>query len=117
MAVQVETAEGLENVDAIAATEGVDLVFVGPGDLSVSIDAIGPATCRPACGRNRDDHRGSTLAHGKASGMFCATPDAVGKWSATGASFIILASDTMFLGAEAAARCTAAREMAASAKA
>ena len=43
VAVQVETAEGLANVDAIAATEGVDVVFVGPGDLSVSIDALGPA--------------------------------------------------------------------------
>ena len=41
VALQVETAEGLDNVDAIAATEGVDVVFVG-GDLSVSIDAIGP---------------------------------------------------------------------------
>ena len=46
VAVQVETAEGLANVDAIAATEGVDVVFVGPGDLSVSIDAMGPARRR-----------------------------------------------------------------------
>ena len=30
VAVQVETAEGLAKVDAIAATEGVDVVFVGP---------------------------------------------------------------------------------------
>lgn len=31
--VQIETAEGLANVDAIAAVPGVDVVFVGPADL------------------------------------------------------------------------------------
>ena len=103
VAVQVETAEGLDNVDAIAATEGVDVVFVGPGDLSVSIDAIGPARRRPACAARSRRSSPPALAHGKAAGIFCATPEDVGKWSAAGASFFILASDTMFLGAEAAA--------------
>ncbi|TIU55865.1 MAG: 4-hydroxy-2-oxovalerate aldolase, partial [Mesorhizobium sp.] len=31
VAVQVETAEGLANIEAIAAVDGVDLIFVGPG--------------------------------------------------------------------------------------
>ena len=57
VAVQVETAEGLANVDAIAATEGVDVVFVGPGDLSVSIDAMGPAGAEEA--RTRRSRRSS----------------------------------------------------------
>ena len=57
VAVQVETAEGLANVDQIAATDGVDVVFVGPGDLSVSIDAMGPAGARQARPGDRDDHR------------------------------------------------------------
>jgi len=39
LAIQVETAEGLANIDAIAAVDGVDVIFIGPGDLSVSIDA------------------------------------------------------------------------------
>ncbi len=36
-AVMVETAGALEEVDAIAATPGVDLLFVGPFDLSLSL--------------------------------------------------------------------------------
>ncbi|PPK93738.1 4-hydroxy-2-oxoheptanedioate aldolase [Kineococcus xinjiangensis] len=36
-AVMVETRDGLANVDAIAATEGVDVVFVGPFDLSLEL--------------------------------------------------------------------------------
>lgn len=39
VAVMIETRAGLENAAAIAATPGVDLVFIGPGDLAL---ALGP---------------------------------------------------------------------------
>ena len=109
VAVQVETAQGLANIEAIAAVDGIDLVFVGPGDLSVSIDAVGPK------GADRLDVAiksiiTATLAHGRTAGIFCASPQNVGRWAAIGASFFVLASDTMFLGAGAAANCAAARE-------
>ncbi|MFN3868049.1 MAG: HpcH/HpaI aldolase family protein [Hyphomicrobiaceae bacterium] len=35
----IETRSGVENVDAILATEGLDGVYVGPGDLSLAYDA------------------------------------------------------------------------------
>lgn len=35
--VQVETAEALRNIEAIAATEGVDGIFIGPADLAASM--------------------------------------------------------------------------------
>ena len=35
--VQIETLKGVENIDAIANTPGVDGVFVGPADLSAPI--------------------------------------------------------------------------------
>ena len=35
--VQIETAEGVSNVDQIAAVDGVDVVFVGPLDLSYNL--------------------------------------------------------------------------------
>jgi 4-hydroxy-2-oxoheptanedioate aldolase len=35
--VMVETADGLANVDEIAATPGVDAIYVGPADLSIAI--------------------------------------------------------------------------------
>ncbi len=37
LAVQIETVEALENVDEIAAVDGVDCVFIGPGDLALSM--------------------------------------------------------------------------------
>lgn len=39
--VQVESAAALENIDAIAATEGVDVVFIGPADLSADMGFTG----------------------------------------------------------------------------
>lgn len=35
--VQVETAQSVENIDEIVSTPGVDVVFVGPGDLSADL--------------------------------------------------------------------------------
>jgi 4-hydroxy-2-oxoheptanedioate aldolase len=39
--VQVETKRGLENLESIASVEGVDGVFVGPGDLSAALGHLG----------------------------------------------------------------------------
>jgi 4-hydroxy-2-oxoheptanedioate aldolase len=39
--VQVETLQGLHNLDAIAAVEGVDGVFIGPSDLSAALGHLG----------------------------------------------------------------------------
>jgi 2-keto-3-deoxy-L-rhamnonate aldolase RhmA len=39
--IQIETLEALDNIDAIAATEGVDVLFVGPSDLSLSLGIFG----------------------------------------------------------------------------
>lgn len=41
LTVQIETAEAVENVDAIAAVEGVDAVFIGPSDLAASMGVLG----------------------------------------------------------------------------
>lgn len=40
VAVMIETAKGMENAAAIAAVPGVDMVFIGPFDLALSIGAF-----------------------------------------------------------------------------
>lgn len=42
--VQVETAQGLANLEAIASVEGVDGVFVGPADLAAGLGHLGEPT-------------------------------------------------------------------------
>ena len=39
--VQVESRKAIENIDTIAATEGVDVVFIGPADLSADMGHLG----------------------------------------------------------------------------
>ncbi len=39
--VQVETGEALKNLEAIAAVDGVDGVFIGPSDLAASLGHLG----------------------------------------------------------------------------
>src|SRR5262245_53737828 len=39
--VQIETLTGLDNIEAIAAVDGVDGIFIGPSDLSAALGHLG----------------------------------------------------------------------------
>jgi 4-hydroxy-2-oxoheptanedioate aldolase len=39
--VQIETPKALDNIEKIAAVEGIDGIFIGPGDLSAAMGYIG----------------------------------------------------------------------------
>lgn len=108
LAIQIETAEGLANVEEIVAVEGVDVIFIGPGDLSVSLDAIGPKGAKKLDAAILKITKAARAA-GKAVGIFRPSADDIGRWSEAGISFYLLASDTMFLGASLAAGVTVAR--------
>lgn len=100
LAIQIETAEGLQNIEAIAAVEGIDVIFIGPGDLSVSLNAMGPENAE------RLNQAIATIVAtsekaGKTTGMFRLSADDVNDWRGLGVSFFIVASDTMFLAAGA----------------
>jgi 4-hydroxy-2-oxoheptanedioate aldolase len=112
LAIQVETAEGLANIDAIAAVDGVDVIFIGPGDLSVSIDAMGPAGAETLNAAIETIARAAIRA-GRTVGIFRPSADDIGTWTNSGIRFVILASDTMFLGASIAEGVGAARKNAA----
>jgi 2-dehydro-3-deoxyglucarate aldolase/4-hydroxy-2-oxoheptanedioate aldolase len=71
-AIQIETTGALEDADAIAAMEDVDLLFVGPADLSLALGCVGDfhhAKLWEAIGRVAAACR----KHGKAWGAV--TPD------------------------------------------
>ena len=70
--VQVETQTGLDNLDAICATEGVDGVFLGPSDLSAALGHLGQPG-HPEVVATIERSIASILSHGKAAGIL--TPD------------------------------------------
>ena len=105
---QIEDAEALANLDAIATTPGVDALFVGRMDLCVSMGAASPAAAAVVDAVERICATGRR--HGKPVGMFVPASEDPMMWRRRGASLFLLASDHQFLldGARAlAARITA----------
>lgn len=107
--VQVETLKGLENLDAIAATEGVDGVFIGPADLSASLGHLGNAdhpdvreTIFNAFSRIQDA--------GKAPGILATHQDSAWQSLREGALFVAVGVDIGLLRREASSLSRSFRE-------
>ena len=66
--VQIETKQGLDNLEAIAGVEGVDGVFIGPGDLSAGLGYLGDQG-NPAFRPVLEDAMRRIKATGKAPGI------------------------------------------------
>ena len=97
LAVQVETAEGFANVAAITAVGGVDLIFIGPGDLASSLDARGPegtSILEGAIGQIIATAAGA----GRKVGIFRGDPEDIGRWVARGITLFIVGADALFMG-------------------
>jgi 2-dehydro-3-deoxyglucarate aldolase/4-hydroxy-2-oxoheptanedioate aldolase len=73
VAIQIETAEAVSDVDAIAAIDGVDLLFVGPSDLSQAVGSIGDFTGE-ASTEAVDRVAEACRAHGKQWGAVTPSP-------------------------------------------
>jgi len=93
---QIETAEGVENADAMAAIEGVDCLWVGHFDLSVSLGIPGEfdnkiftdAIARVAA---------ATKKHGKALGRLVPTVEQGIEINKIGFDFICYSGDVWVL--------------------
>jgi 2-keto-3-deoxy-L-rhamnonate aldolase RhmA len=72
--VQIETADGLEAVDEIAAVEGIDILWIGHFDLTASLGVPGEFTSETYLGAlERVLEAGER--HGKPVGMVCGSVD------------------------------------------
>ncbi|MDZ4399163.1 HpcH/HpaI aldolase/citrate lyase family protein [Hydrogenophaga sp.] len=98
--VQAETVEAMKNLDAIAATPGVDGVFIGPADLSASMGHPGNAGHPDVQAVIADGVR-RIRAAGKAPGILATTEAGAKQWLAAGALFVAVGADTMLLAAGA----------------
>ena len=94
--VQVESTEGLANLDAIAAVEGVDGVFFGPADLSASMGHLGRMR-HPDVLKAIDEGIARVLRAGKAPGILATDPDQARYYLAAGALFVAVGLDTTLL--------------------
>ncbi len=91
--VQAETREAIRNLDAIAAVEGVDGVFIGPADLSAAFGHVGDPW-HPEMQEVIADAFRRIQAAGKAVGILTLDEDLARKHVEMGASFIAVGTDS-----------------------
>jgi 4-hydroxy-2-oxoheptanedioate aldolase len=101
---QVETPEALANIESIAAVDGVDGIFIGPGDLSASMGYIGQPM-HPEVVAAIEDAVRRIRACGKQAGILVPDEKLARHYIEIGCTFVAVGSDIGILarGAEALA--------------
>ncbi len=94
--VQIESPLAVKNVDAIAGTPGVDVLFVGPSDLSHSL-GIFQQFDNPLYVGAVDAIAAAAKKHGKQAGVLLPNPDMFGFYHQRGFRFIAAGNDGVFL--------------------
>jgi 4-hydroxy-2-oxoheptanedioate aldolase len=102
---QLETCAGLDQLEAIAAVDGVDGIFIGPADLAADMGYLG----RPGQAEVQarvEDAITRIVATGKAAGILTSDQQLARRYLELGARFVAVGSDIGLIG-------TAARQLAA----
>lgn len=94
--VQIETATALSNLEEVVATRGVDVAFVGPSDLTMSLGLIDDRS-NPKVISAMEQVVKACKKHGKAAGVMAASADEAAKAIERGFGFISLSSDVKYL--------------------
>ncbi len=97
--VQVETREALANLEAIARTDGIHGVFIGPADLAASLGHLGnPA--HPEVQSAIQDAIGRIRACGKPAGILATDEPSARRYMEWGTVFTAVGLDVMVLARE-----------------
>ena len=96
----IETAQALDNLDSILSVEGLDAVYIGPSDLSLSLgckptfDDVDPPVAQAI-----DHILERAKAHGLVAGIHNGSPEAARARVAKGFRFVTVSSDARLLAA------------------
>ncbi|MBE0621301.1 MAG: HpcH/HpaI aldolase/citrate lyase family protein [Burkholderiales bacterium] len=97
--VQVETRQGLDNLEAIANTDGVDGVFIGPADLSAGLGHLGNIP-HPEVQQAIDDAIKRIRKAGKAPGILAPVEADARRYLELGCLFVAVGADVGLLARE-----------------
>jgi 4-hydroxy-2-oxoheptanedioate aldolase len=102
--VQIESTQGLANLDGILSVQGVDVAFVGPNDLHVQL-GLPPSTegAEPEFVAALERIKTTARQHSVACGIFCANGEAAARRIREGFQMVNAAADISCL-LEAATR-------------
>ncbi|MEN9610091.1 MAG: hypothetical protein RLZZ628_905 [Bacteroidota bacterium] len=94
--IQIETVEALEHLDEIAALEGVDVLFIGPADLSMEMGIFGQFEHPRFVSALKKIVQAAEKA-GKATGILFFNPEDYKKYHEMGIRFIACGADATFV--------------------
>jgi 2-dehydro-3-deoxyglucarate aldolase/4-hydroxy-2-oxoheptanedioate aldolase len=106
--IQIESPGAVADVDAIAAIDGVDCLFVGPSDLTHALGVF-QQTDHEHYVAALDTVREAAARHGKATGVLVPGADEAARYRDLGFTLIAVGSDTSYLAAGARAAVAAGR--------
>ena len=98
--VQIETRDGLKNLEAIAKTDGVDGVFIGPADLAAGLGHLGDIG-NPEVQSAIQDAIKRIRACGKPAGILATDEASSRRYMEWGTTFTAVGLDAMILAREA----------------
>jgi len=93
---QVETRLGLQNLEAIARTDGVDGVFIGPGDLSAALGHVGNPSHPEVLAAIEDAIR-RIRACGRPAGILTGDDALIRRYFELGCAFVAVGTDVGIL--------------------
>jgi 4-hydroxy-2-oxoheptanedioate aldolase len=98
----IETAQALDNLDEILSVEGLDAVYIGPSDLSLSLGCA-PAMddLEPKAAQAVDHILARAKAHGIVAGIHNTSPESALRRIAKGFQFVTVSSDARLIAAGA----------------
>ena len=96
VAVKVESAQGIENVEEIASVPGLDAILVGPGDLSATMGIPGQLD-HPDLEQAIERMLAACRQNGIAGGPHVGSAEEARKWADRGATFMSYGLDGVML--------------------
>jgi 2-keto-3-deoxy-L-rhamnonate aldolase RhmA len=95
--VMFETAAAFNDLDAIAAMDGIDALTIGPADLAQDLGVFGTPDQARVLDEKRDLVLAAAKKHGKTCAMLCSTQEQAQQWKAAGALLLAYSSDSEVL--------------------
>jgi 4-hydroxy-2-oxoheptanedioate aldolase len=90
--IQLETETALKNLEAVAAIDGVDGIFIGPADLHASVGYLGEVAHEKVMPMI-DQAITRIVKTGKAAGILTSSEENARRWLKLGATFVAVGSD------------------------
>lgn len=97
IAIQIEAQSAVENLDDILAVQGIDIIYIGPYDLSQSLGIPGEIDHPKVTDRIRQINQRVREAN-KFSGLYVDDVESAKKWMDAGIQFITLSVDVAIYG-------------------